>query len=89
MLENANTAVIRRWFEEVWNQRRLETFDELLAPDGVAHDIGAQGTDIRGPVEFRKAAETLHGLFGEMHFTVEDVFGVGDRVVSHPNGNIA
>src|SRR5262245_57849104 len=24
-----STAVARRWFEEVWNQRRAETIDEL------------------------------------------------------------
>jgi steroid delta-isomerase-like uncharacterized protein len=80
MLENANTAVIRRWFEEVWNQRRLETIDELLAPDAVAHDLGGPGASTHGPAAFRKAAETLHRAFGEMHFAVQDIFGADDRV---------
>jgi ketosteroid isomerase-like protein len=88
MNENENTAIIRRWFDEVWNQKRLDTIDELLAPDGVAHDIGAQGTDIRGPREFRKAAETLHGLFGEMHFAIQDIFGVGNRVAVRVNARL-
>ena len=80
MLENANTAIVRRWFEEVWNQRRLETIDELLAPDAVAHDLGGPGASTHGPAEFRKAAEMLYGAFGEMHFTIHDLFGVDDRV---------
>jgi len=30
-----NVQVARRWFEEVWNQRRTETVHELLAADSV------------------------------------------------------
>jgi predicted ester cyclase len=80
MLENENTAIIRRWFEEVWNQRRLETIDELLDANAVAHDLGGSGASTRGPAEFRAAAEQLLTVFGETHFVVEDIFGVGDRV---------
>jgi ketosteroid isomerase-like protein len=88
MIENANTAIVRRWFEEVWNQKRLDTIDELMAPDGVARDIGAPGTEIRGPAEFRAAAEKLHAFFGEMHFAVQDIFGVGDRVAVRVNARL-
>jgi predicted ester cyclase len=80
MVENDNTAVVRRWFEEVWNQRRLATIDELLAPDAVAHDLGGPGSSVCGPAEFRRAAEILHRAFGELHLIVHDIFGVGDRV---------
>ncbi|HAB19832.1 MAG TPA: ester cyclase [Verrucomicrobiota bacterium] len=80
MLENENTEIVRRWFEEVWNQRRLETIDELLADDAVAYDLGGPGATIRGASAFRAAAEMLHAAFGEMHFVVEDIFGVEDRV---------
>ena len=80
MLENANTKIVRRWFEEVWNQRRLETIDELLAPDCLAHDLSGPNTCARGPAEFRQMAEALHGAFSEMKFVVEDIFGVEDRV---------
>src|SRR5688572_484304 len=80
MLENENTAIVRRWFEEVWNQRRLETIDELLAEDAIAHDLGGPGATIRGREAFRAGAQTLLDAFGEMRFTVEDIFGVEDRV---------
>ena len=80
MTENENTALVRRWFEEVWNQRRLETIDALMAPDAVAHDLGGPGASTRGPGEFRQAAEQIQQAFGEMHLTVEDIFGVDDRV---------
>jgi predicted ester cyclase len=79
-MENENTQVVRRWFEEVWNKRRLETIDELLAADAVAHDLGGTGASTTGPEEFRKAAQTLLSAFGKFLITVEDIFGAGDRV---------
>lgn len=32
-----NSALMKRWFKEVWNERRIETIDELLSPDFVGH----------------------------------------------------
>ncbi len=32
-----NIALMERWFEEVWNERRLETIDELMSPNCVQH----------------------------------------------------
>jgi predicted ester cyclase len=80
MLENENTALVRRWFEEVWNRRQLSTIDELLAPEAVAHDLGGSGASTKGPGEFKIAAEQLLATFGRTHFVVEDIFGVEDRV---------
>jgi len=80
MIENENTAIVRRWFEEVWNQRRLETIDELLAPDAVAYDLAGPGATVRGREAFRAAAQAVLAAFGELHLTVEDIFGVDDRV---------
>ena len=30
-----NTVILVRWFEEVWNQGREQTVDELMAPNAV------------------------------------------------------
>jgi steroid delta-isomerase-like uncharacterized protein len=80
MIENENTAIVRRWFEELWNQRRLETIDELLAPDAIAYDLAGPNATVCGRDAFRAAAQELLGAFRETHFTVEDIFGVEDRV---------
>jgi predicted ester cyclase len=80
MIENENTAIVRRWFEEVWNQRRLETIDELLAPNAVSYDMTGPDAVIQGREAFRAAAQALLRAFGELQFRVEDIFGVGDRV---------
>ena len=38
-MSDENKALIRRWFEEVWNQGREEVIDELFAADGIAHGL--------------------------------------------------
>jgi hypothetical protein len=36
---DANKALVRRWFEEVWNKWRAEAIDEMFAADGIAHGL--------------------------------------------------
>jgi hypothetical protein len=58
-----NGALIRRWFEEVWNNGRMETIDEMASPDVVGHGqaqhdtvIGREGSGFSSPnsaVHFR------------------------------------
>ncbi len=71
---------MRRWFEEVWNQGRLETIHALMAADAIG--IGQGGSDgaIHGPKEFQVFAERLRGAFPDIHLTIEDVFGADDKV---------
>jgi steroid delta-isomerase-like uncharacterized protein len=46
-----HVALVRRWFDEVWNQRRPQTIDELLTGESICHsDEGP----IRGPHEFKE-----------------------------------
>lgn len=35
----ANKALVRRWFEELWNKGRAEAIDQMFAPDGIAHGL--------------------------------------------------
>jgi predicted ester cyclase len=74
-----NVRVVRRWFEEVWNERRSETVEELLTPDSVCY--GDDGP-IRGPEEFRqKMLAPFLAAFHDIHVKVEDAIGQGDQVV--------
>lgn len=75
-----NKAVVRRWFEEVWNQGREATIDELFPVEGVAHGLGDSESDVRGPEEFKPFAANIRGSIPNTQIRVEDILSEGDRV---------
>lgn len=77
-MSETNRAVALRWMNEVWNERREETIDELLTADSVGH---MEGGDTRGPEEFRKARLALLDAFPDLHVDVEATVCEGDSVV--------
>ncbi len=77
-LEKANVEAVRRWFREVWGEKREATIDELFAEDGLAHGLGPE--PIKGPAGFKPLFHLFHETFCEMSFEETHCFGVGDRV---------
>jgi predicted ester cyclase len=73
-MENEAGTLGRRWFEEVWNQRKDEAIEELMAPNAVAH---MEGGDVHGPAEFLKARAMFLSALPDLHITVEEVIGHG------------
>jgi len=39
-MSKETSELARRWFEEIWNERRVETIDELAHPECVGHHEG-------------------------------------------------
>jgi steroid delta-isomerase-like uncharacterized protein len=83
-----NIQLMRRWFQEIWNEGRLETVHELFAPDGVARGQRGAEAEIRGPEEFVKFVHEIRGAFPDIKVQVEDVFGAGDKVVLRWSGTM-
>ena len=81
MSAEENIQLMRRWFQEVWNEGRMETVHELLSPDSVARGQRGAEAEIRGPEEFEKFVREIRGAFSNIQMKVEDVFGAGDKVV--------
>ena len=81
MSSDDNVQLMRRWFQEVWNEGRIQTVHELLSPDAVATGQRGAESKIRGPEEFEKFVREFRGAFPDIKVTVEDVFGAGDKVV--------
>jgi limonene-1,2-epoxide hydrolase len=75
-------ALARRWFEEVWNQGREATIDELFPADGVAHGLGDSEADVHGPAEFKIFVANLRGSIPDIHIDLEDILCEGDRVAT-------
>jgi len=66
-------ALSRRWFDEVWNQGRDQTIDELAAPDAAIHGLGEGGRQMSSPAEFRKFYHLFRSAFPDMRVEVNDV----------------
>ena len=79
-MSEANKALVRRWFEEVWNQGREETIDELFAANAVGYGLGDTDVTTRGPAEFKIFAKNLRGALPDIHMKIEDSIAEGDKV---------
>jgi steroid delta-isomerase-like uncharacterized protein len=76
-----NVALMKRWFQEVWNEGRVQTIHELLAKDFVGLGQDAPGVAIHGPEGFVDLHQRFRDAFSEFKFTVDDIFGAGDKVM--------
>jgi steroid delta-isomerase-like uncharacterized protein len=76
-----NVTLMRRWFKEVWNEGKMQTVNELLAPDAVGVGEVEDGVPVRGPAEFIPFVERIRGAFPDINISVDDIFGSKDKVV--------
>jgi steroid delta-isomerase-like uncharacterized protein len=88
MSAEENIQLMRRWFEEVWNEGRIQTVYELLSADAVARGQRGAEKEIRGPEEFVKFVREIRGAFPDIKVKVEDVFGTDVRVVLRWSGTM-
>jgi steroid delta-isomerase-like uncharacterized protein len=76
---NGNVGLALRWFEEVWNQRRTDTIDELLTDESVNH---SESGPLRGKQEFKERAHAVFlSAFPDLRMTAEGTVAEGDEVV--------
>ncbi len=76
-----NVQLMRRWFQEVWNEGNRQTVFDLLSADAIGHGQLEDGSEIRGPEQFLPLVERLRGAFPDIKIAVDDAFGAGDKVV--------
>jgi predicted ester cyclase len=74
-------VVMRRWFDEVWNQRRDQAIDDLMAFDAVAHGLGSE--PLRGTAAFKPFFRAFLQAFPDLHIDVVRSIEAGDLVVTH------
>lgn len=72
-----NLALVSRIWNEIWNKGALEASDEVFAKDYLGH---LPIMTVHGPEEFKNLVKVYLAAFPDVHLTVEDAFGAGDRV---------
>jgi steroid delta-isomerase-like uncharacterized protein len=82
-MSEENKALVRRWFEEVWNKGRADAIDEMFDENGIAHGLADDSSNpIRGPKNFRPFHTTFREAFPNMNIVIEDMVAEGDKVAA-------
>lgn len=82
-MSEENKALIRRWFEEVWNNGRSDAIAEMLAEDALLHGLSDnEDKPLRGPGEFTPFHQTFRGAFPDIKVVVEETIAEGNLVVA-------
>lgn len=72
-------ALVRRFYDEIVNERKLELIDELVSPDFVEHE------EFPGLAAGRDGIKEFFGImldaFPDMRFEVEDIITTEDTAV--------
>ena len=72
-------AILRAWYEQVWNQKNIEAIDRLLAEDALAHGlVDASGNTARGPEAFKHVFHQFHTAFPDLHIELAEVVSQRD-----------
>ena len=77
---SSGQALVRRFYEELWNEWRLDVADEILAPD--MRFRGSLGSTAEGRAAFKTYVEGVRQAFPDWHNQVDELFEAGDRVVA-------
>jgi steroid delta-isomerase-like uncharacterized protein len=74
-----NKATIRQLYEEVWNKRRLELVDDIIAASHALHDPNVTGSAI-GPEAYKRQVARFVAAFPDLHLKMEDIVEEKDKV---------
>jgi len=81
--QEANKALMRRWFEEVWNQGRPEAVREMMSEECINHGLsGDPAEPLRGASGFMPFHTQFRDAFPNIEVVVEDTIAEGDKVVA-------
>jgi steroid delta-isomerase-like uncharacterized protein len=77
-------AVVRTWFETLWNQGDEATIDRLMHPDATIHGLPTpDGAPIRGAGGFKPFYRAFRTAMPDMSIKVIHVVAEGDCAVAH------
>jgi steroid delta-isomerase-like uncharacterized protein len=75
-----SVAISRRLIEEVWNNRRLEVINELIASTHTNHDPNTPDLG-NGPEGYKRLVSLYTTAFPDLRLTIEDTVSEDDKLV--------
>lgn len=86
MSTDDNKALVRRFYEEVWDRGNSDFVYAVFADDYVRHDL--RPTDaLPGPEGKKRIADAFRAAFPDFQVTVDLILGEGDYVVGRWTGS--
>jgi predicted SnoaL-like aldol condensation-catalyzing enzyme len=79
-VEDANSAIARRFYQQVWFSNHMEAVDELVAPHYFVHDIG--GLEGVEPASMQKEVAGFFWNHGTMSGSIDFQIAHGDLVMT-------
>jgi steroid delta-isomerase-like uncharacterized protein len=81
-MSKENKALVRRYFEEIWDKGDLDLIDELFSTDFVRHGPSGTEGEVHGLEEFKALVSMYRSAFPDLRVPIEDLIAEGERVVS-------
>lgn len=78
--EERNGAVIRRFYDELWNDWQIGVAGEIVSES--LRFRGSLGTECEGRDEFERYVRDIRVAFPDWHNRVDEILSSGDRVVT-------
>jgi predicted ester cyclase len=78
MSPETNRALVKQFFDECWNQGKVDVLHEIMSPDHVHH---LPGWELHGPDEIKDLILDLRASFPDLHIGVDDEIIADDKVV--------
>ena len=76
----AHKLLFGRLYHSVWNERRMEYIDQVIAPTHALGDPTVSGGAV-GPLAYRRQVERFVNGLPDLKFVVDDTISEGDKLV--------
>lgn len=80
MSAEENKAIIRRYYDELWNRWNLDVVDEIISVEVAFR--GSLGSTVKGRHDFKQYVNMVRAAFPDFHNTIDDLIAEGDKVVA-------
>src|SRR5262245_52353590 len=74
--------VVVRYFEEVWNEGRLDVLDEIIAPDYLNHSSSIPNSR-PGPDDVKRIVRAIRAGIAELHYELLDIVATPDKAAAY------
>jgi steroid delta-isomerase-like uncharacterized protein len=81
VMSNSNKLLMKRWFEEVWNQQDATAINRMLHPQAKVYGLTESGDPLVGPDSFKPFHSTFCGAFPDLRIEIDNIVAE-DRIVA-------